>query len=219
MPAPLIKICGINTADALDAAIAAGADFIGLVFFAKSPRHVETAQAAALAARAAGRVGVVGLFVDAAPDFLASVVAAVRLDHVQVHGSESPAQVAAIAARHGLPVWKALGVRTRADLALADRYAGAAARVLFDAKPPVGADLPGGNGLRIDWAMLKGVRPALPWMLAGGLDPDNVAEALAMTGAPAVDVSSGVESAPGAKDPARVIAFCNAVRNAGQSPR
>jgi phosphoribosylanthranilate isomerase len=219
MPAPLIKICGINTADALDAAIAAGADFIGLVFFARSPRHVETAQAAALAARAAGRVGVVGLFVDAAPDFLASVVADVRLDHVQVHGSETPAQVAAIGARHGLPVWKALGVRTRADLALADSYAGAAARVLFDAKPPAGADLPGGNGLRIDWAMLKGVRPALPWMLAGGLDPANVAEALAVTGAPAVDVSSGVESAPGAKDPARVFAFCNAVRNAGQSPR
>ena len=212
MAAPLIKICGISTPDALDAALAARADFIGLVFFAKSPRHVEAARAAALAARAAGRAGVVGLFVDAEPDFLDSVLATVRLDHLQFHGRETPAQIAAASARHGLPVWKALGVRTRADLAAADQFAGAAARVLFDAKPPEGADLPGGNGLRIDWTILRGLRPALPWMLAGGLDPDNVAEAIAITGAPAVDVSSGVESAPGVKDPARIAAFCTAVR-------
>lgn len=212
MTAPLIKICGINSADALDAALAARADFIGLVFFAKSPRCVDVPQAAALAARAAGRAGVVGLFVDPEPDFLASVVAGVGLDAIQLHGRETPAEVAATAARHGLPVWKALGVKQRADLAEADRFAGAAARVLFDAKPPAGADLPGGNGLRIDWTLLKGVRPALPWMLAGGLDPANVAEAIAITGAPGVDVSSGVESAPGVKDPARIAAFCAAVR-------
>jgi len=212
MPSPLIKICGIKTIDVLDAAIAVRADFIGLVFFAKSPRHVDAAQAAMLAARAAGRARVVGLFVDPAPDFLAQVLATVRLDHLQLHGRETPEQVAAISARHGIPVWKALGVKKREDLALADRYAGAAERVLFDAKPPEGADLPGGNGLRIDWAVLKGVRPALPWMLAGGLDPDNVAEAIALTGAPAVDVSSGVESAPGVKDPARIAEFCAAAR-------
>ncbi len=212
MPAPLIKICGINSPDALDAALAAHADFIGLVFFAKSPRHLDPAQAAALAARAAGRVTVVGLMVDPTPDYLAQVLSTVALDVIQMHGRETPEQVAATAARHGVPVWKALGVKTRADLAAADRFAGAAARVLFDAKPPEGADLPGGNGLRIDWAVLKGVRPALPWMLAGGLDPANVAEAIAITGAPAVDVSSGVESAPGVKDPARIHAFCQAVR-------
>lgn len=212
MPAPLIKICGIKTAEALDAALSARADFIGLVFFGKSPRHVDAQLAASLAARAQGRAGVVGLFVDPAPDFLASVLASVKLDHIQLHGRETPAQVAAIAARHGVPVWKALGVKQRADVAAADAYAGAAARVLFDAKPPEGADLPGGNGLRIDWTILKGLRPALPWMLAGGLDPDNVADAIAITGTPAVDVSSGVESAPGVKDPARIMAFCTAVR-------
>jgi len=208
----LIKICGISSPAALDAAVAARADFIGLVFFDKSPRHVAPAAAAALATRAGGRAQVVGLFVDPAPDFLAATLAHVRLDAIQLHGAETPEQAAAIAARHGVPVWKALGIRTRADLAAADRYAGAVARVLFDAKPPPGADLPGGNGLRIDWAVLRGVRSALPWMLAGGLDPDNVAEALAITNAPAVDVSSGVESAPGIKDAARIAAFCAAVR-------
>lgn len=212
MNVPLIKICGINAPDALDAAIAARADFIGLVFFAKSPRHVEAPLAASLVARAAGRVSVVGLFVDPAPEYLATVLASVRLDRLQLHGRETPADAAAIAARHGVPVWKAIGVKKRADLALADRFAGAAERVLFDAKPPEGAEVPGGTGLRIDWAMLKGIRPALPWMLAGGLDPANVAEAIAVTGAPAVDVSSGVESAPGIKDPARILAFCAAVR-------
>ena len=212
MVAPLIKICGINTPDALDAAIAAQADFIGLVFFARSPRHVEFDQAAALAARAAGRVNVVGLFVDPTPEYLAQAVATVRLDTLQLHGRETPEHIAALGLRHGLPVWKALGVTKRDDVAAADRFAGAAARVLFDAKPPEGADLPGGNGLRIDWAVLKAIRPALPWMLAGGLDPANVAQALAITGAPAVDVSSGVESAPGVKDATRIAAFCAAVR-------
>jgi phosphoribosylanthranilate isomerase len=214
MPAPQIKICGVKTTAVLDAALAARADYVGLVFFARSPRHIEPAQAAALAAHAAGRTRLVGLFVDPNAELLAETLARVKLDAIQLHGRESPEQVAAVAARHTIEVWKALGVRTRADCLLADRYAGAAARVLFDAKPPEGADLPGGNGLRIDWAVLKGVRPALPWMLAGGLDPDNVAQAIAVTGAPAVDVSSGVESAPGVKDVAKIAAFCQAVRSA-----
>jgi phosphoribosylanthranilate isomerase len=209
---PLIKICGISTPDTLDAAIAARADYVGLVFFAKSPRNIVPEHAAMLAARAAGRARLVGLFVDPNPDFLAEVLSTVPLDVVQLHGRESPAQVAAVAARHSVEVWKAIGVKTRADVVLADQFAGAAARVLFDAKPPEGADLPGGNGLRIDWTVLKGIRPALPWMLAGGLDPINVAEAIAITGAPAVDVSSGVESAPGVKDIARIAAFCAAAR-------
>ena len=212
MATPLIKICGLSTPATLDAAIAARADYVGLVFFAKSPRNVAPAQAAMLAARASGRAAVTGLFVDPDPDFLAEVLAAVPLDVIQLHGRETPAQVAAVAARHGIEVWKAIGVKTRADLAQADRYAGAAARVLYDAKPPAGADLPGGNGLRIDWSILKGIRPALPWMLAGGLDPQNVAEAIAITGAPAVDVSSGVESAPGIKDPTKIAEFCAAAR-------
>jgi phosphoribosylanthranilate isomerase len=209
---PLIKICGISTPAALDAAIAARAEYVGLVFFAKSPRNVAAAQAAMLAARAAGHVKLVGLFVDPEPDFLAEVLSTVRLDVIQMHGRESPAQVAAVAARHTIEVWKAIGIKTRADLAQADHYAAAAQRILFDAKPPEGADLPGGNGLRIDWSILKGLRPALPWMLAGGLDPINVAQAIAITGAPAVDVSSGVESAPGVKDVVQIAAFCAAAR-------
>lgn len=212
MPRVAIKICGLTELAAIDAALAGGADFIGLVFFAASPRNVHPDQAAALAAHVAGRAHVVGLFVDPAPDALAATLARVPLDAIQLHGHETPAALAAIAARHGLPVWKALGVRTRADALAGDAYAGAAARVLFDAKPPPGAALPGGNGLRIDWQVLAGLRPALPWMLAGGLDPGNVAEAIAATGAPAVDVSSGVESAPGRKDPALIRAFCAAVR-------
>ena len=212
MTNPLIKICGISTLAALDAAIAARAEYVGLVFFAKSPRNVAAAQAAMLAAHAAGHVKLVGLFVDPEPDFLAEVLSTVRLDVIQMHGRESPAQVAAVAARHTIEVWKAIGIKTRADLAQADHYAAAAQRILFDAKPPEGADLPGGNGLRIDWSILKGLRPALPWMLAGGLDPINVAQAIAITGAPAVDVSSGVESAPGVKDVVRIAAFCAAAR-------
>ena len=141
------------------------------------------------------------------------MLATVPLNVVQLHGRESPAQAAAVAARHTIEVWKAIGIKTRADLAQADAYASAASRILFDAKPPAGSDLPGGNGLRIDWSILKGLRPALPWMLAGGLDPDNVAEAIAITGAPAVDVSSGVESAPGVKDVAKIAAFCVAARS------
>lgn len=210
----LIKICGISTPETLDAALAAQADFIGLVFFAKSPRNVDAAQAAALARRAAGKAQVVGLFVDPAPDFLANVTAQVPLDVIQLHGKEDASALARIRSQTGRAVWKAIGVRKRADLDGAHHFIGAADRILYDAKPPEGADLPGGTGLRIDWDLLRGVAHPLPWMLAGGLDPRNVAEAIALTGAPAVDVSSGVESAPGVKDAGRITAFCDAVRTA-----
>ena len=213
MPAPLIKICGISCPATLDAALAAGADYVGLVFFAHSPRHVAIDQAAALARQAGGRARVVGLFVDPAGDLLDSVCAAMPLDVIQLHGAEAPAAVAAIAQRHGSETWKAIGVRSRADLAAAAQYQGAAARVLFDAKPPEGAALPGGTGLRIDWALFADYRPALPWGLAGGLNPGNVAEARATTGAALLDVSSGVESAPGVKDAGLIAAFCVAARN------
>lgn len=212
MPAPLIKICGLTTPATLDAALAAGADFVGLVFFARSPRNVAAGQAAALAARAAGRAQSVGLFVDPEPAFLATILAQVPLDVIQLHGGESPERVAQVRAQTGRAVWKAIGVRRRADLDGAHAFAGVADRVLYDAKPPEGADLPGGTGLRIDWRLLQGHVHRLPWMLAGGLNPANVAEAIAITGADAVDVSSGVESAPGQKDPDRIAAFCTAAR-------
>ncbi|MDF8333438.1 phosphoribosylanthranilate isomerase [Novosphingobium cyanobacteriorum] len=212
MPAPLIKICGLSTPETLDAAIAAQADYIGLVFFPKSPRNVAIGQAAALAARAAGRTRIVGLFVDPDMALLHEVRATVPLDVIQLHGKEPPAFVQQVRAATGCEAWKALGVRKRADMEAARSYAGAADRILYDAKPPEGAALPGGTGLRIDWDLMKGWKHPLPWMLAGGLDPLNVADAVHVTGAPAVDVSSGVESAPGVKDAGRIAAFVRAVR-------
>lgn len=210
MASPAIKICGISTPEALDAALAAGADYVGLVFFPKSPRNVSIEQAAALARQARPRAKIVGLFVDPAADFVAAVRDAVTLDVIQLHGNERPAL--AMQLRQGIEVWKALGVRQRADVDAARRYVGTASRVLFDAKPPEGAALPGGNGLRIDWSLFADYRAPLPWGLAGGLNSANVAEAVRLTGAPLVDVSSGVESAPGVKDSARIAAFCRAAR-------
>lgn len=211
MNAPLIKICGLSRLSDIDAALSARATHIGLVFFAKSPRNVGIEQAAALAAHARGRAQVVGLFVDPVADFLHTVRAQVHLDAIQLHGKETPAQAAQIRADHGIELWKAIGVRKRADLDAARDFTGAADRILYDAKPPEGADLPGGTGLRIDWALMQGHRHPLPWLLAGGLDPVNVAEAIAITQAPGVDVSSGVESAAGVKDDAKIAAFCRAV--------
>lgn len=209
-----IKICGLSDMTSVDAAIGAGADHIGLVFFAKSPRNVEVDQAAALARHAAGRAKVVGLFVDPDQDFLDLARRRVGLDVIQLHGKENPETAMHIQRAHGLPVWKAIGVRKSADLDVAGQYRGLA-RVLYDAKPPEGADLPGGTGLRIDWSLMAGHRHAMPWILAGGLDPRNVGEAMAVTGADFVDVSSGVESAPGIKDAAKIAEFCAAVRAAG----
>ncbi|MCJ8144309.1 phosphoribosylanthranilate isomerase [Ancylobacter sp. A5.8] len=209
-----IKICGLNTCEALDAALAAGADMVGMVFFPRSPRHLDLATAAKLADRARGRATIVALTVDADDAALAAIVEAVRPDALQLHGTETPARVADIRARFSLPVIKAVGIATQADVARAMAYAEVADRLLLDAKAPPGAALPGGNGLPFDWNLIAGLDLAKPFMLSGGLTPENVDEALRLTHAPAVDVSSGVESAPGVKDPARITAFIRAVRAA-----
>jgi len=211
----LIKICGVNDAAAFDAAVAAGADMLGFVFYPPSPRAVTPAQAAALSARQQGGPLRVGLFVDPSDEAIAAVLAALPLGLIQLHGGESAARCAAIRARFGLPVMKALGIATPQDLeALAD-YAPAVDRFLLDAKPPAGAELPGGNASAFDWSLTAGRTIPRPWLLAGGLTPDNVAEALRQSGAPGVDVSSGVEKARGVKDPARIAAFIAAARAAG----
>jgi len=211
MPGLAIKICGITTPAALDAAIAARADHVGLVFYAPSPRFVAPAAAATLAARAGTRIGRVGLFVDADDSTISAAIGAGALSALQLHGSETPRRAAEIRARFGLPVWKALPVATAADIARAADYADAADLILFDAKTPKGG-LPGGMGLAFDWSLLAGYRGALPWGLAGGLSPENVGEALRITQATLVDTSSGVESAPGVKDVDRIAAFCEAAR-------
>jgi len=207
-----VKICGLNAPEAVDAALGAGADLLGFVFFEKSPRHVGLDTAAALAGRVGDRALKVALTVDATDGRIADIVAAMRPDFLQLHGSEGPERVREIAERFGLRTIKALGIASAADLAASADYAGFADRLLLDARPPKGATRPGGNGEVFDWSLLAGFDPGLPWFLSGGLDPDNVAEALRRTGAPAVDVSSGVESAPGKKDLARIAAFLDAVR-------
>jgi phosphoribosylanthranilate isomerase len=211
MAAPTIKICGITTPAALDAMVTAHANYIGFVFHARSPRNLSPNDAAKLAERADGRIAKVGLFVDAADDAIGEAVISARLDALQLHGSETPARAAELKARFGLPVWKAIAVAAPGDVAKANAYRDAADLILFDAKTPNGA-LPGGMGLTFDWSLLAAYRGALPWGLAGGLTPDNVAQAIAATGAPLVDTSSGVESAPGVKDVDKIIAFCKAAR-------
>jgi phosphoribosylanthranilate isomerase len=208
------KICGINSAAAMEAAVAGGAAFVGLVFYPPSPRAVTADEAAALAHLAPARVVTVGLFVDASDDEIAARLAAVPLDLLQLHGDEAPARVAALRARFGRPVMKAVAIAGPEDVAGAAAYAGVADRLLFDAKPPkVMKDaLPGGNALSFDWRLLAGRRWPVPWMLSGGLDTDNVAEAVAISGAAAVDVSSGVEDRPGLKSPAKIARFLAAVR-------
>ncbi|QIB33915.1 phosphoribosylanthranilate isomerase [Ancylobacter pratisalsi] len=213
-----IKICGINTPDALDAALEAGADMIGMVFFAPSPRHVEHATAHALAERARGRARVVALTVDADDSALAEIVARVRPDILQLHGKETPARVAAIRARFELPVIKAIGIATQADIDGLKAYEGSADWLLLDAKAPKGAALPGGNGVTFDWTLLAGLSLATPFMLSGGLDPSNVGDALSLIRPAGVDVSSGVERAPGVKDPDRIAAFVRAARAADIEP-
>lgn len=213
MPAPAIKICGINTAQALDAAITARADHVGFVFYPKSPRHLSLDVAASLGARAAGRVSKVGLFVDADDATIAEAVVAAGLDVLQLHGQETPARASQLRTRFGLPVWKALPVSAPDDADRAHGYAGAADLVLFDAKTPKGT-LPGGMGLAFDWNLVAGWKGPMPWGLAGGLSPANVAEAIRITGATLVDCSSGVESAPGIKDAGLIEAFCAAVKDA-----
>ena len=205
-----VKICGLTTPEAVDAALAGGASHVGLVFFSKSPRNLASEQAAALGARVQGRAKVVGLFVDPSADDIDRVRAQVRLDVVQLHGDEQPALVSRLRMTNGLDVWKALPVRTAADLGEAQKYRGAASLILYDAKPPAGADLPGGNGLRFDWELLRGHRHPLPWALSGGLDAGNIAEAVRISGASLLDVSSGVETGPGVKNVDMIAAFLQA---------
>lgn len=206
-----VKICGVTTPEALDAAMGARAEYVGFVFYPPSPRYLTSTLAGDLARRSGDRTRRIGLFVDAGDDVLAEGVASGHLDGIQLHGSEPPARVAEIRARFGLPVWKALPVASSSDIAAAEAYAGAADLILFDAKTPRDA-LPGGMGLAFDWGLLAAWRGRAPWGLAGGLTPANVAEAIRRTGAPLVDTSSGVESAPGIKDVDRIVAFCKAAR-------
>lgn len=204
------KICGLTTRETLDAAIAGGASHVGFVFFPPSPRNLDADRARALAARVPGHVRRVGVFVDPDDALIDTAVAAGRLDALQLHKT-APGRVAELARRTGLESWAAVAVKTRADLDRAREYAGAAQRILYDAKTPDGASLPGGMGLRFDWSLLDGFRHPLPWALSGGLDAGNVAEAIGRTGATLVDVSSGVESAPGVKDVDKIAAFLKAV--------
>lgn len=211
MTSPKIKICGIRTAEALDACIAVRADYAGFVFFPPSPRHVTPGEAADLATRAGTRIGTVGLFVNADDLEIGEAIKTARLDALQLHGAESPERAAQIKLRFGLPVWKVLPVSCAADVERAQAYRSAADLILFDAKTPKGG-LPGGMGLAFDWSLVAGVKHSLAWGLAGGLNPGNVAEAIRISGAPLVDTSSGVESAPGVKDVDRIAAFCQAAR-------
>lgn len=203
------KICGINSTDAMAAALDGGADFVGFVFYPPSPRYVGADEAAALGAPVPARVAKVGLFVDADDATLARVLARVKLDVLQLHGREPPARVHEIRARTGLAVMKAIKIASAEDVEAAGVYVGVAERLLFDARAPAKMTnaLPGGNALTFDWRLLAGRRWRCPWMLSGGLDADNLAEAVAISGAQAVDVSSGVETAPGVKSAARIAAF------------
>ncbi|MGB7975786.1 MAG: phosphoribosylanthranilate isomerase [Roseiarcus sp.] len=211
---PIVKICGLSTALTLDAALEAGADMVGFVFFPKSPRHIDWATARALGRQAQGRATVVALSVDADDDTLKRIVDALSPDLMQLHGSESPARVREIGERFARPTMKAIGVAARADLAAAEAYEGVADTLLIDAKPPKDAVLPGGNGRPFDWSLMHDFHAAHSWLLSGGLDPASVAVAIAQSGARGVDVSSGVESAPGVKDVSKIRAFVAAARRA-----
>ncbi|MBO6836751.1 MAG: phosphoribosylanthranilate isomerase [Alphaproteobacteria bacterium] len=208
------KICGITDPQAMEAAVRHGAALIGLVFFPPSPRAVSVDEAAMLAGRVPERVLRVGLFVDPDDELIDQVLARVPLDAIQLHGEEPADRCAGLKARTGREVHKAIKVRDAEDLAAADRYAKVCDRLLFDAKPPADATRPGGNAETFDWTVLEGRSWPVPWLLAGGLTPDNVKSAIRMTGCPGVDASSGLESAPGKKDPAKIAAFLNAVKSA-----
>ncbi len=202
-----VKICGLRDAATLLTAVEAGARYVGFTFFAKSPRYIDPSAAAVLAAGVAEGVCKVALTVNADDAMLDHLVETVPLDMLQLHGAETPDRVAEIRTRYRLPVMKAVGVSDENDLPRLQEYFGVADQILVDAKPPRDAKLPGGNGLTFDWRLIAGRRWPVPWMLAGGLTPHNVGEAIAMTGARQVDVSSGVESAPGIKDHACIRAF------------
>jgi phosphoribosylanthranilate isomerase len=212
----IVKICGITTEDGLHAALENGADMVGFVFFDKSPRHVTLERAASLARRAATRACKVLVTVDAGEASLAAAIKALDPGLLQLHGCETPERVAAIRARFGLPVMKAIGIIEAADLALVPAFDAVADFLLFDTKPPSAGGRPGGSGTGFDWSLLGGIETKRPWLLAGGLNAANAADALAQTGAPGVDVSSGVENAPGVKDEAKIAAFIAAVRGTAE---
>lgn len=215
MPDIRVKICGLKTEADVAAVAASGAAYMGLVFFAKSPRNLTIPEARILALAAPVGLAKVALTVNADDAALDAIVEAMPLDMLQLHGAETPERVAEVRARYGLPVMKAVGVADEGDLAALLEYSFVADQILVDAKPPKNADLPGGNGLSFDWRLVAQRRWLRPWMLAGGLTPQNVAEAVRLTNARQVDVSSGVESSPGVKDPALIAAFLRAAREDG----
>ena len=208
-----VKICGLTSLADVEAAAVAGANYVGFVFFEKSPRNVSVSQARALAIEVPMGIAKVALVVNATDAELDEITSAVPLDILQLHGKETPERVAEIKKRYGLPVMKAVGVADESDLPALESYSAVADQLLIDAKPPKNADLPGGNGLAFDWRLIAGREFSVPWMLAGGLTPENVAEAVRMTGTQQVDVSSGVESAPGVKDAARIRRFIEGARS------
>ncbi len=212
-----IKICGLKTPEAVAAVLAGGASHIGFIFFAKSPRHLAPQEAAQLRQAAKGHAKAVAVTVDADDTALDEIVAAMAPEMLQLHGKETPERVTAVKQRYGLPVIKAFAVREAADLAAIEPYRGLADRFLFDAKPPVGSELPGGNGVSFDWRLLAGLDAELDYMLSGGLNAANVGDAIRLANPPAIDISSGVESAPGVKDVALIENFFRAVRAATDS--
>ena len=211
-----VKICGLKTEDAIEAALTNGADYVGLVFFPPSPRNITPAAAKVLAARARGRARIVALLVDPDDALIDAVIAAADPDILQLHGHEAPERVREIR-RRGKKVMKAIAVGSADDARSALTYADAADLILFDARAPQDATRPGGNGAPFNWRALLGIEHRLPYMLSGGLTPDNVAEAIRITGAPLVDVSSGVESSPGVKDAQLIGRFLHAAKNAGSA--
>jgi phosphoribosylanthranilate isomerase len=212
----IVKICGLTTKVGLDAALACGADMVGFVLYEKSPRHISLELAASLGGLVSARACKVLLAVDASDAFLDAAIAALEPGLLQLHGGESPQRVASIRARFGLPVMKAIAIRQEDDLSAVPEFESVADFLLFDAKPPPGALYPGGHGKSFDWRMLTRLKTQKPWLLAGGLNASNVAQALSEVGAPGVDVSSGVESAPGIKDAAKIAAFIAKARCAAE---
>jgi phosphoribosylanthranilate isomerase len=216
---PDIKICGLKTSEAVEKAVARGASHIGFIFFEKSPRNIEPDIAGKLADAVRGRAKIVAVTVNADNDDLDEIIALLKPDILQLHGTETPERVLNVKAIYGLPVMKALSIREADDLISVEPYIGIADRFLFDAKPPNGSDLPGGNGVSFDWSLLAGLDADIDYMLSGGLNKDNVAEALSRTGARGIDLSSGVESAPGVKDLGLIDALFDAIETAGNKPQ
>ncbi len=209
-----IKICGLKTSDAVAAALSGGASHVGFIFFRKSPRNISAESAGELREAVAGRAKAVAVTVDAGDDAIDAIVSAMRPDMLQLHGSESPERVATVRTRYGLPVMKALSIREASDLEAIGSFLGIADRFLFDAKPPAGSELPGGNGIPFDWRLLAGLDAKVDYMLSGGLNAANIGDALRLANPPGIDISSGVESAPGVKDVALIDNFFRAVRTA-----